>query len=215
MPTRNCPPRERSEYNRAWRLKNIDRVREKDREYRARNKKSIKAYLAAWHALHPEKVKEYYNKPERRAKRTEYNKRRYREQPLTREAAKEKARRQHERIQADPVLREKERAWRAQYRDTEKAIRARRRRDLARMGVTLEQYDALFARQSGVCALCRKPERWRGKARTAFLTVDHCHQTGRVRGLLCRTCNRGLGLLGDTVDALGCAFQYLRAGERG
>lgn len=69
---------------------------------------------------------------------------------------------------------------------------------------TQEDYDKLLATQNGVCAICIKPPK------TRALAVDHDHNTGVVRGLLCGKCNTGLGLLGDTVDSLTIATQYLR-----
>src|SRR5262245_32129606 len=64
--------------------------------------------------------------------------------------------------------------------------------------------DALFARQGGLCAICRKPSKLR-------LCVDHCHVTGMIRGLLCRKCNAGLGCLGEDQRALVAALAYLGA----
>jgi hypothetical protein len=58
-----------------------------------------------------------------------------------------------------------------------------------RYGITLEEYDALFVRQSGTCALCQRPPQRRR------LAVDHDHETGEIRGLLCVTCNSMLGHL--------------------
>jgi len=54
-------------------------------------------------------------------------------------------------------------------------------------GLEVADYEAMLAAQNGLCALCGGPP---GKYRMA---VDHCHQTGRVRGLLCNGCNRSLG----------------------
>ena len=60
-------------------------------------------------------------------------------------------------------------------------------------GITIEQYDKMFAMQDGVCALCGKPP---GKTR---LHVDHCHESKRVRGLLCAYCNqRRVGIARDS-----------------
>lgn len=81
-----------------------------------------------------------------------------------------------------------------------------------RYGITAEQYDALFAAQGGVCAVCAKPPgensaipgHWKSK-----LAVDHCHDTGKVRGLLCNGCNAGVGHLGTESVALAAA-RYLR-----
>lgn len=56
-------------------------------------------------------------------------------------------------------------------------------------GITLEQYRAMFEAQAGACAICGKPENGR------VLAIDHNHETGEVRGLLCGTCNLALGVV--------------------
>lgn len=55
-------------------------------------------------------------------------------------------------------------------------------------GITVEQYEEMLASQNGVCAICQNPP-----AKKQRLHVDHCHTTGRVRALLCWTCNTQLG----------------------
>src|SRR6266851_7644995 len=72
-------------------------------------------------------------------------------------------------------------------------------------GISVEEYDALLARQNGKCAICReKPE---GQT----LCVDHCHVTGRIRGLLCRNCNVGLGNYRDDPRLMRAGAAYLEA----
>lgn len=78
---------------------------------------------------------------------------------------------------------------------------------LARYNMTVEDYDALYDAQGGLCAICRQPP---GAQR---LAVDHCHAGGGVRGLLCAEDNTGLGKLGDTVESLRAALAYLEAHE--
>ncbi len=73
-------------------------------------------------------------------------------------------------------------------------------------GITIEQYDEMLAAQGGVCAICGNAE---ADARLYKLHVDHCHSTGKVRGLLCGACNRGIGNLGDDIDKLKSAIRYL------
>ena len=74
-------------------------------------------------------------------------------------------------------------------------------------GITSEDYDEILESQGRVCGKCkRSPPDHRKK----FLAVDHCHKTGKVRGLLCDNCNRGIGLLGDTVESLTEAVEYLK-----
>ncbi len=74
-------------------------------------------------------------------------------------------------------------------------------------GITQEEYDAMFAAQGGLCAICGKPET---AIRTApLLAIDHCHATGKVRSLLCVCCNAGIGLFGDSAERLQAAISYL------
>jgi hypothetical protein len=61
----------------------------------------------------------------------------------------------------------------------------------------------MVAAQNGACKVCNEVP-------TETLRVDHCHVTGRVRGLLCRKCNTGLGMLRDSVAIVASALEYLR-----
>ena len=71
-------------------------------------------------------------------------------------------------------------------------------------GMSLTDYDLLFEHQRGACASCK-----RRSART--LCVDHCHATGKVRGLLCSKCNLGIGHFEDNPILLRAASAYLEA----
>lgn len=85
---------------------------------------------------------------------------------------------------------------------------------LMKYGITLEQYDAKMDEQGGLCAICRQPETRKHRAgQTYSLAVDHDHNTGAVRGLLCRDCNRGIGVFGDRADLIEAAAHYLRRYE--
>lgn len=83
----------------------------------------------------------------------------------------------------------------------------RRVRLKSRYGITPEQADAMLEEQGGVCAICGTDE----PGGRGFWNVDHDHGTGKVRGLLCTNCNRGIGLLGDDVNRLMSAAAYLLA----
>ena len=72
-----------------------------------------------------------------------------------------------------------------------------------RYGVSLEDYATLLARQFGVCAICLRQLAQR-------LCVDHCHASGKIRGLICRACNCALGLLRDDANVAIAAAAYLR-----
>lgn len=71
-------------------------------------------------------------------------------------------------------------------------------------GMTIDEVHSLFHSQDRKCALCKDT------LDEKTMMVDHCHETGRVRGILCRRCNSGLGFLGDTAQALGRALEYLK-----
>lgn len=73
-------------------------------------------------------------------------------------------------------------------------------------GITADQYWAMLEAQDGVCLICGGTN---DGARGEKLYVDHCHDTGKVRGLLCRGCNHGLGHFRDSVDFLMSACAYL------
>src|SRR5262245_60306071 len=90
------------------------------------------------------------------------------------------------------------------YKSEEWAQRSRNRRLRSNYGLSIEDYNALLARQGGACAICRKQPEQR-------LCVDHCHVTRKVRRLLCRRCNLGIGYFGDDPRLLRRAVTYLEA----
>lgn len=80
-------------------------------------------------------------------------------------------------------------------------------------GITLDDYDSLLEEQKGVCAICGKKEvlKQKGKETPQDLAVDHCHATGKVRGLLCRKCNTGIGNFHDSEEIMLKAIQYINS----
>ena len=91
--------------------------------------------------------------------------------------------------------------WRASGR---KAISNRRSYLKRKYGITLEQYDAMLEAQGGCCAICRRPPR-----DDISLHVDHHHGSGRLRGLLCFSCNVTVGHMREERDRLGAIADYL------
>jgi hypothetical protein len=79
---------------------------------------------------------------------------------------------------------------------------------LRRRGATQELYNAMYEAQKGCCALCNEPEE-----KFSWLCIDHDHETGKIRGLLCPNCNRGLGLLKDNASLLQKAAEYITANK--
>lgn len=73
-------------------------------------------------------------------------------------------------------------------------------------------YNALFASQDGKCAICGLPETVKDSrnGRKRKLAIDHCHGTGKIRGLLCTRCNQGLGFFKDDTARIAAAITYLK-----
>jgi hypothetical protein len=82
-----------------------------------------------------------------------------------------------------------------------------RNRLLLKYRLNPADYDALLAAQGGLCAICHQPETMRAVRR---LAIDHDHQSGLIRGLLCHGCNLGIGRFGDDPNLLEAAARYLR-----
>lgn len=103
-----------------------------------------------------------------------------------------------------PEVKKREVQRRKQHRkDHPEVYRLRSKKEkLAKHGLTIEDYERLLAEQRGGCALCGSTDR---------LCVDHDHETGRVRGILCFKCNTAIGMLGDSAAGLRRAFEYLDA----
>ena len=76
-------------------------------------------------------------------------------------------------------------------------------------GMTQEDYDKLLVGQGGVCAICYEEETIMRHGKVQSLSVDHCHTTGEIRGLLCNACNIMLGKAKDNIDTLYNAIKYL------
>lgn len=75
-------------------------------------------------------------------------------------------------------------------------------------GITLNEYELRLKKQNNCCAICNRN---RFEFNIDF-AVDHCHITGKVRGLLCSNCNNGLGRFKDSVETIVCAASYLAIG---
>jgi len=74
----------------------------------------------------------------------------------------------------------------------------------SKYGLTLQEWEMMVLTQRNSCALCQKEFKNRRS-----INVDHCHKTGKVRGLLCTPCNRGIGVLGDDEEGLERALKYV------
>ncbi len=76
-------------------------------------------------------------------------------------------------------------------------------------GLLWEDYLELYNSQKGLCVICDQPLELFGSDRHATAQVDHCHSTGKIRGLLCTKCNTGLGNFRDSPELLQKAIEYI------
>ena len=137
---------------------------------------------------------------EQRALAREY----YAQASLAQRSARAKYNKEYQRrYYSDPANKEKRKKYASNRRPVMRARELRRE-----YGITPEHYDLMLSNQQGRCAICGtdKPEDSKGRG----FHVDHDHLHGEVRGLLCGTCNWGLGHFRDDVDRLEQAVRYLR-----
>jgi hypothetical protein len=165
------------------------------------NKRSLEWYHANKDRIDKEKRAEYMKEyrlknlhkwnrtPEQRAKINENRRKKYAENAEYREKQKQKAK---EYQQSHPDIRKSQR--------------------LKKFGITLDEFNKLFEIQNGKCAICGYSDL---SDKNFFPVVDHTHETGKVRGLLCMNCNMGLGKFKDNPEFLRSAINYLRRNSDG
>lgn len=174
--------KKKSDYDRAYRQANRERVRANKKAYYEANREHDLAKSKEWRENNRERSKE--NAKRHYAKHGEKIRERSKEWY---EANKEQAL-------------EYGRAKKASDKDRYKNY------DLMRnYGITLDDYQQILGGQGGTCAICGEPPK-----KNRRMSVDHCHETGEVRGLLCDHCNRGLGHFRDQTILLQNAISYLR-----
>lgn len=187
-----------SEYGRRYKAAHREEIRSNGREYYAKNRDKI---------LERQKRKREEN-PEETKRKGRENYARNREKIL---AAREKR---------SPEIKEKEKIYREKYREEHKeelATKAQEyyrnnkkdRQDAERYrkyGITGDEYDAMIEAQGYKCAICSEEF---DTSRQRSINVDHCHESGVVRGLLCKDCNTGLGHFRDNINTLISAATYL------
>jgi hypothetical protein len=86
--------------------------------------------------------------------------------------------------------------------------------DLLQYSITPEEYKRMLDKQNGLCAICGSEGKG-GRGITRKLVVDHCHETGTIRGLLCANCNTGIGLLKENKSTLAAAIHYIEESKNG
>jgi hypothetical protein len=97
------------------------------------------------------------------------------------------------------------REWRKANPDKAKNIDLKKR-----FGIGLDEYDAILKKQKYACAICQQNEMAVDeKGRIRMMPVDHCHNTGKIRGILCTACNMALGRFKDNPEILRKAAEYV------
>jgi len=153
------------------------------------------------------------------SKKKMYDKTRDRQIQIATEWAKNNRERINKRKKEDRLKNpNKYRAWEAgKYKKAfEKHGDAHRVKQILRKyKITVDNYFMMIEQQDNKCAICRKEEtkmstRSLSGPKISPLGVDHCHKTGKVRALLCRKCNLGLGAFDDDIERMEVAIKYLR-----
>lgn len=83
---------------------------------------------------------------------------------------------------------------------------------LKKRGITKEQFDHMVKNQNNKCAICKEPETCKDSKRPGIrrLAIDHCHKTGKTRGLLCHKCNLLIAYAKESIDVFENAISYIR-----
>lgn len=145
-----------------------------------------KANLKNWHSRNKDKVREYREKTkeQRNARRRELY-------------AKDASLRKE--------IRAKVKEWQ------EKNPRKRKEHRLKKYGITIEEFETILASQGNSCAICGHSDT---SDKNFFPVVDHCHDTGNVRGILCMNCNMGIGKLKDSPEIIKSALRYIKCAKK-
>jgi hypothetical protein len=104
---------------------------------------------------------------------------------------------------------ERARRWKANPKNAESLKLSRKKSWVKTYGISWEDYENMYYAQKGQCKICQTPKELFPEQKTNGLYVDHCHSSNEVRGLLCGTCNAGLGMFKDNPEFLKRAVEYI------
>lgn len=185
----SCLPCRKREISRRWYANNTDKIMA-DRE---RRKEQTKVYRKKYYAEHREQAIAYSASWEQAnpEKVSEYHRKRYRKDPAKINARNKRYNENN-----------KEKVAERQARYARENVEDRRKSHRKQQGILeFDKGPELATAQGNVCAICSSP---------APTHMDHDHATGRARGMLCRLCNNGIGMLRDNPDLLEKAIVYLK-----
>jgi hypothetical protein len=189
---KNKPSKSRAEYLKKWRDINPEKAREYYQNNKEKSKESSKKWQKENHKKYRDMQKKSYNK--NIEKRRIGCRKWYAEN-------KEKVRDYSKKRYAENS--EKILKYGRKYSSEHPEVRLKSK--LKGYGLTVAEFNAMVEKQNGVCAVCGK-----SNLRGARLCVDHKHETGKVRGLLCVHCNAAIGLFCDDINLLASAISYLK-----
>ena len=154
-------------------------------KWRKENVEKVQASRKTWNEAHPEKVEEY------KIQCAQF----YKDNP-DKKKSKDKKYRDKNKLRLNAMNRK----WR---KNNPEVVRKHNLKKY--FGLTVQDYDNMYIEQGGCCAICGTHQ----SELKLRLSVDHDHETGQLRGLLCGSCNTALGLLKDSIGILDNAISYL------
>lgn len=196
MDSNDLKKAKKAEYWQKWYQKNKDKyVEKRKRYYREVFKKSnkqqerAKKYLNKYYRENLDKFKEYQKRDDVKQRKNKSRREKYSSDENYRIDQLKRLREYHKK---NPMAKKKQRLYK--YR------------------ISPDDLVSLIARQNFKCAICGN----KGNGdKTHFPVIDHCHSTGKIRGILCGLCNKGLGLFRDNPKFLTSAIQYLDRSVKG
>jgi hypothetical protein len=130
-------------------------------------------------------------------------------QKVWRDTHPEKGREYNRRwTERNPNFKKKEKFFTYEYQREAYLRLGRSRVLMQKYGITADEFDSMLAAQGGGCAICARKD---SGAPDRVMSVDHCHESGKIRGILCHYCNVGLGNFQDDPDRIMTAVAYLLA----
>lgn len=194
---------EEKEYKKQWRIRNKEILKKKKQEYYIDNKVHINQKSKQYYVVNKEEIlkqnKQYKTDNKERRKIID---KKYRDN--NKEILKQKGKKRY--VDNKEEIKKYNRNYYNNHPEKYNKVKSQQNSFKRHYKITLEEYNLMFENQNGKCAICGRHQDELKRA----LAVDHNHITGNVRGLLCDSCNSGIGYLKDNVQLLQKAIDYLK-----
>ena len=96
------------------------------------------------------------------------------------------------------------------YRKTDKYKNSIKKSVVSKYGLTVEEYNSMVESVGGLCEICRQPETRTFNGKVRALSIEHCHLTNKVRGIVCDNCNTALARTQESIQILESMIEYLK-----